>query len=127
MGWRVMTNKVNITQKFSLFEEAWGPAIVGEMNDSYIKLEKLRGEFDWQQHDHEDELILVIQGRMLMMFHERNVWLEAGEFLIVPRGVTYKRFVPEGECQVVLVEPKNMMFPTDVYQDKTIAGLEMMG
>lgn len=119
--------KMNITQKFSLFQEAWGQVIAGEMNDSYMKMEKLQGEFEWIQHEDEDELILVMEGRMLLMFHERNVWLQAGEFLIVPKGVPYKRFVPEGICQVVRVEPRHMMIPTDVFRDKTIAGLEMMG
>jgi mannose-6-phosphate isomerase-like protein (cupin superfamily) len=120
-------DKFPIGQKFSVFHEAWRPMIVGKMNDSYIRLEKLQGEYDWQHYEDEDELILVVEGRLLMMFHERNVWIEEGEFLVIPRGVPFKRFVPEGICRVVLVEPKNIELPADVFHDKSIAGLEMMG
>lgn len=97
--------KVNITQHFSQFQESWGPKIVGEMNGSAIKLEKLRGEFAWQQHDDKDELLFVVKGRLLMMYHERNIWVEAGEFIVIPKGVAYKLYVPNGECHVIAIDP----------------------
>lgn len=120
-------DKFPIGQKFSVFHEAWRPTIVGKMNDSYIRLEKLQGEYDWQLHEDEDELMLVVEGRLLMMFHERNVWIEEGEFLVIPRGFPYKSFVPEGICRVVLVELKNIELPVEVFQDKSITGLENDG
>lgn len=97
--------KVNIAHHFSMFQEAWGPKIVGELNGSAIKLEKLQGEFAWQQHDDKDELLIVVKGRLLMMYHERNIWVEAGELIVVPKGVAYKLYVPNGECHVLAIEP----------------------
>ena len=97
--------KVNISQRFSQFQEPWGQKIIGEINGAAIKLEKLRGAFAWQQHDDRDELLFVVKGRLLMMYHERNIWVEAGELIVVPRGVAYKLYVPNGECHVITIEP----------------------
>lgn len=98
-------DKVNIMEHFSQLQESCRERIVGEVNGSAIKLEKLRGEFAWQQHDDRDELLFVVKGRLLMMYHERNIWVEAGELIVVPKGVAYKLYVPNGECHVVAVEP----------------------
>ncbi|MED4911558.1 cupin domain-containing protein [Brevibacillus centrosporus] len=96
--------KINISQHFSQFQGFSGPEVIGEMNGSSIKLEKLQGEFDWQQHDDKDELLYVIKGRLLMMYHERNIWVEAGELIVIPKGVAYKIFVPNGECHTLFIE-----------------------
>ncbi len=92
--------KVNLAEKLSLFSEHWKPMIVGELNGQQVKLVKIRGEFIWHHHDHEDELFLVVNGRFRMEFRDRHVWLEEGEFLIVPRGVVH-RPVAEEEAHVV--------------------------
>ena len=81
--------KVNLAEKFSLFDEHWSPKIAGELNDSYVKLVKVQGEFVWHQHAEEDELFLVVKGRLLLKLRDRDVWLEEGEFAIVPRGVEH--------------------------------------
>ena len=78
--------KVNVAQKRALFGERWSPKIVGELNGQHVKLVKLLGEFVWHHHDDEDELFLVVRGRFRMEFRERGVWIEEGEFIVVPLG-----------------------------------------
>ncbi|MBI4462187.1 MAG: cupin domain-containing protein, partial [Acidobacteria bacterium] len=78
---------VNLAQKFSLFQGSWSPKIIGELNDTYIKAVKLKGEFIWHHHEAEDELFLVVKGKLRMRFRDRDLWVGPGEFLIVPRGV----------------------------------------
>jgi mannose-6-phosphate isomerase-like protein (cupin superfamily) len=96
--------KVNIAEKLSLFEEHWSPKIVGELNGQHVKLVKLLGEFVWHHHDDEDELFLVVGGRFRMDYRDRSAWIEAGEFVVVPRGVEH-RPVAEEEAHVMLFEP----------------------
>jgi mannose-6-phosphate isomerase-like protein (cupin superfamily) len=115
--------KVNLSQKFSLFSDHWSPKIAGELNDSYVKLVKFQGEFVWHHHDNEDELFLVVKGRMLMRFREREVWVDEGEFIVVPRGVEHMPVAPE-EVQVVLLEPKSTLNTGNVQNEKTVAELE---
>ncbi len=112
--------KVNLAQKLSLFEESWSPKIVGELNDSYVKLAKLKGEFVWHHHEHEDELFLVVKGRLLIKFRERDIWLEEGEFLIVPRGVEHLPVADE-EVHVMLLEPKSTVNTGNVQNERTVA------
>jgi len=78
--------KVNLRQKFDSFTEQWSPRIAGELNGQQVKLVKFLGPFVWHHHDNEDELFLVVKGRMLMRFRDRDVWVEEGEFIIVPRS-----------------------------------------
>src|SRR2546422_11739473 len=82
--------KVNLREKFSLFSEHWKPKIVGDLNGQQVKLVKFAGPFVWHRHEAEDELFLVVEGRFRMEFRDRSVWLENGEFLIVPRGVEHR-------------------------------------
>jgi mannose-6-phosphate isomerase-like protein (cupin superfamily) len=97
-------DKVSLAQKLSLFHDHWHPRIVGELNGQHVKLVKFHGEFVWHHHEHEDELFLVVEGRFRMEFRDRDVWLERGEFLIVPRGVEH-RPVADEEVSVLLFEP----------------------
>jgi len=98
-------DKVNLAEKFALFSEQWKPKIVGELNGQYVKLAKVQGEFVWHRHDDEDELFLVVQGRLTIHLREKSVTLEAGEFLIVPRGVEHRPVAAE-KAQILLFEPK---------------------
>ena len=84
-----MPDVVNLAQKFSLFSDHWQPRIAGELNDSYLKLVKVKGEFVWHHHDVEDELFLVVKGRLVMRFRDREETINAGEFIIVPHGVEH--------------------------------------
>jgi mannose-6-phosphate isomerase-like protein (cupin superfamily) len=112
--------KVNIGQKLSLFKDHWQPRIVGELNDSHVKLVKVQGKFIWHHHDDEDELFWVLKGRLNMQFRDRNIWLEEGEFLIVPRGVEHRPVAPE-EVHLLLLEPKGMLNTGNVEGDEKTA------
>lgn len=118
-----MPEKVNLAQKFSLFDDCWSPKIVGELNDFYVKLAKLEGEFVWHHHDEEDELFLVIKGRLQMRFRDRDIWLEEGEFLIVPRGVEHLPVAPE-EAHVLLFEPRSTLNTGNVRSERTVEDLK---
>ncbi len=115
--------KVNLAHKFSLFEDHWSPKIAGEINDSYLKLVKFKGEFVWHRHEAEDELFLVVKGRFLVKLRDRDIWLEEGEFVIVPTGVEHKPIAKE-EALVLLLEPKSTLNTGNVRDEKTIADLE---
>ena len=115
--------KVNLAHKFSLFEDHWSPKIAGEINDSYLKLVKFKGEFVWHHHEAEDELFLVVKGRFLVKLRDRNIWLEEGEFVIVPRGVEHKP-IAEEEALVLLLEPKSTLNTGNVRDEKTVADVE---
>jgi mannose-6-phosphate isomerase-like protein (cupin superfamily) len=110
---------INIFHKFSLFEDYWHPRIVAELNDSYIKVAKLKGEFIWHEHKNEDELFLVVKGRLTIRMKAQDVVVEAGEFFIVPKGVSHMP-VAEEEVEVVLVEPKTTVNTGENRGDKTV-------
>jgi mannose-6-phosphate isomerase-like protein (cupin superfamily) len=110
---------VNLSQKFGLFEEHWRPKIVGELNDSYVKLAKLKGEFVWHKHENEDELFLVIKGRLVIRLRERDLNIGEGEFVIIPKGVEHLP-VAEEEVHVLLVEPKTTLNTGDVRNERTV-------
>jgi mannose-6-phosphate isomerase-like protein (cupin superfamily) len=112
-------DKVNLAEKFGLFDEHWSPKIAGELNDSYVKLVKTKGEFVWHHHENEDELFLVVKGRLLMKLRDRDVWVDEGEFIIVPRGVEHKP-VAEEEVHIVLLEPKTTVNTGNVQDERTI-------
>jgi mannose-6-phosphate isomerase-like protein (cupin superfamily) len=97
-------DKVVLADKLAQFNEHWSPRIVGELNGQHVKLVKFQGEFVWHQHDHEDEMFLVVSGSFDMQFRERTVTLGEGEFLIVPRRVEHRPVAAE-EVSVLLFEP----------------------
>lgn len=110
--------KVNLEKKFALFNEHWSPKIVGELNESYIKLAKIQGEFVWHKHDNEDEMFFVVKGRLVIRFRDKDVVLNPGEFLIIPRGVEHMP-VADQEVWIMLVEPKTTVNTGDVQDEKT--------
>jgi mannose-6-phosphate isomerase-like protein (cupin superfamily) len=101
-----MIQKINLAEKFRLIPEPWSPRIAGELNEAYIKLAKLEGEFVWHHHEAEDELFLVVKGRLTIKLRDRDLNLEQGEFVIIPKGVEHLP-VAEEEAWVVLLEPKS--------------------
>ncbi|MGB8347902.1 MAG: cupin domain-containing protein [Ktedonobacteraceae bacterium] len=116
---------VNLAQKFSLFQEHWSPKIVGELNDSYVKIVKLQGEFVWHHHETEDELFLVIKGTLLIKLRDRDIWLHEGEFAIIPKGVEHLPIADE-EAQVLLLEPKSTLNTGNVQDEFTVADPERL-
>jgi mannose-6-phosphate isomerase-like protein (cupin superfamily) len=115
--------KVNLAEKFSLFDEHWSPKIVGELNGQYVKLAKLKGEFVWHHHEAEDEMFMVFKGRLVIKLRDRDVALEEGEFLIIPRGVEHCP-VAEEEVHIILFEPMSTLHTGNVQTGRTVENLE---
>ena len=111
--------KVNLAQKYSLFDEYWSPKIVGELNGQVVKIAKLKGEFLWHHHEAEDEFFMVIQGQIVIKLPDQDVSLEAGEFFIVPRGVEHKP-VAEEEAHVLMFEPESTLNTGNVQSERTV-------
>ena len=118
-----MTNKVNLLEKFGLFDERFHPKIVGDLNDHQVKLVKVLGDFVWHHHENEDELFLVVKGRMRMGLRDGDIELSEGELFIVPKGVEHKPSADE-ECWIVLIEPGSTLNTGNVVGEKTVAELE---
>lgn len=98
--------KVNLAEKLALIREFWSPKAVAAVNEFHVKLVRLQGEFVWHAHDVEDELFLVLNGRLRMQFRDREVVVEPGEFIVVPHGVEH-RPVADQEADVLLLEPQS--------------------
>ncbi len=116
-------DKVNLAEKFSLFADHWSPKIVGELNDSYVKVVKLKGEFVWHHHEKEDELFLVVKGKLLIQLRDRDLWLQEGEFVIIPKGVEHLP-VAEEEAHALLLEPKTTLNTGNVRSERTLVNLQ---
>jgi len=118
---------VNLAEKFSSFQDCWSPRIAGEINDMYVKLAKLSGEFIWHKHDNEDEMFLVVQGVLRMKIREegseRELTIRPGEYLIVPKGMEHLPIADE-ETHVVLLEPKSTLNTGDVVNERTRSELQ---
>ncbi|MEE9237242.1 MAG: cupin domain-containing protein [Thermoplasmata archaeon] len=112
--------KVNLSEKFGLFQDYWKPKIIGEVDDAYVKLAKLKGEFVWHRHEEEDELFLVVKGRLLIKLRDRSIRLAEGELFIVPKGVEHLP-IAEEEAHVLLLEPKSTLNTGDVRDERTVA------
>jgi mannose-6-phosphate isomerase-like protein (cupin superfamily) len=119
----ISMEKVNMADKFKKITEYWKPYIAGELNGQLVKLDKLKGEFVWHHHEHEDELFLVVKGRFRMELRDRHIWLEEGEFLVVPRGVEH-RPVADEEAWIVLFEPATTLNTGNVQSERTLHELE---
>lgn len=117
--------KVNLAEMFARFQDQWKPKIVGEVNDSLVKLVKFKGEFVWHHHDHEDEMFLVVRGRMRMQLRDGDVMVGPGEFIIIPRGVEHKPVADE-ETEVVLFEPNSTLNTGNVRNERTVPQLERL-
>jgi len=112
--------KVNFAEKLGRFKEYWSPKVVGELNDSYVKVAKLKGEFVWHKHESEDELFLVVKGELLIKLRNKDISLKEGEFVIIPKGVEHLPIAVE-EVHVVLIEPKTTVNTGNVKNEKTVA------
>ena len=115
-----MIEPVDLNDKFSLFSERWHPKIVGELNDSYVKLARLKGEFVWHSHALEDELFMVLQGKLKIRLRDKDLDVAEGQFVIIPHGVEHLP-VAEEEVQVLLLEPKSTVNTGDQESERTVA------
>jgi len=114
-----MTQVINLTEKFNLFSEQWHPKIVGELNDSYVKLAKVQGEFVWHHHEDEDELFFVAKGALTIKLRERDLIIQEGEFVIIPRGVEHMPVADE-EVWIMMLEPKTTSNTGNVTDERTL-------
>ena len=118
----IMT-KVNLGEKLKLFDEYWSPKIVGELNGQYVKIAKFKGEFPRHHHDNEDEMFLVLKGRLQIKMDEGDVVLDEGEFCIIPRGVDHQPVAGE-EVHALLFEPKSTLNTGNVKSEMTLEKLD---
>jgi mannose-6-phosphate isomerase-like protein (cupin superfamily) len=116
-------NKVNLVEKLERFDEYWSPRIVGELNDQYVKLVKVKGEFIRHKHENEDEMFLVLKGCLVLEMRDGDVVLNEGEFFIVPRGVEHKP-VAEEETHLLVFEPKTTLNTGEHRNERTVEKLE---
>jgi mannose-6-phosphate isomerase-like protein (cupin superfamily) len=116
-------NKVNLSQKFSLFSEYWNPKIAGELNGQQVKLVKFKGEFLWHHHDNEDELFYVVKGSFDMHLREKVITVNEGEFIIMPRGVEHKPVAKE-EVEIMLFEAATTLNTGNIKNELTKEELE---
>ena len=141
-------NKINVAEKLALFADYCNPRIIGELNDSHVKVVKLKGDFIWHHHDSEDELFFVVKGTLRMWVREtqnqnkkhgseeseqaseREIVLRPGEFIIIPRGTEHlPKADPndnKGECHMILLEPKTTLNTGNITNERTIAELERL-
>ena len=118
-------DKINLADKLASFTEHFQPKIVAELNGQQVKLAKLQGTFLWHHHEHEDELFLVVRGRLRMDFRDREVWLDPGEMIVVPRGVEH-RPVADQEVHVLLFEPASTLNTGNRVDSRTVAQLDRL-
>jgi mannose-6-phosphate isomerase-like protein (cupin superfamily) len=114
---------VNLAEQFARIPAPWQPRIAGEVGEAYVKLGKFLGEFVWHSHADEDELFLVVRGRIRMCLRDGDRWVEQGEFIVIPRGVEHKP-VAEEEADVLLFEPKSTLNTGDVENELTLRELQ---
>jgi mannose-6-phosphate isomerase-like protein (cupin superfamily) len=119
----MVTNKIIIEEKLSLFHDHWNPKIVGELNGQHVKLVKFKGEFVWHKHDAEDEMFYVLKGAFRMEFHDHTIELTENEFIVVPKGVEH-RPVADKEVAVMLFEPASTLNTGDTKGALTLEELE---
>lgn len=115
--------KVNLADKLACIDDHWHPRLVAELNGQHVRLVKVRGEFVWHRHEHEDELFLVLRGRLVLELRDRHVELEEGELFVVPRGVEH-RPVAEEEVHLLLFEPATTRNTGDVESEHTVETVE---
>ena len=117
--------KINLQEKFAQITEHWKPKIAGRLNGQCVRLVKFQGHFVWHRHLSEDELFLVTKGRFRMDFRDREVWIETGEFIIIPRGVEHRPYA-EDEVEVLLFEPESTLNTGDVTDELTADNSEVI-
>ena len=116
-------DKININQKFNQFTDHWSPKIIGQLNGQDVKLAKLKGEFVWHDHANEDEMFMVMKGKLIIEFRDKTVELNEGEMVVVPRGVEH-RPIAEEEVWIMLFEPSDIKHTGDVEHKITVKKFE---
>lgn len=116
-------NKVNLHSKLKTFNEYWTPKIIGELNNQFVKIAKFKGEFVMHKHEQEDELFYVIDGKLFIELVDKTLELNAGEFVIIPKGIEHKPYAPE-EVSVMLFEPASTLNTGNTKNELTVSKLD---
>jgi mannose-6-phosphate isomerase-like protein (cupin superfamily) len=98
---------ISIEKSLGAIDKFFSPKTIARVNDTAIKITKLKGEFIWHFHEAEDELFFVVHGKLLMKLRTGDVWVNEGEFIVVPKGVEHCPVAPE-EVHIMLVEPQSI-------------------
>ncbi|HEU0054839.1 MAG TPA: cupin domain-containing protein [Longimicrobium sp.] len=120
-----MVEKVNVAEKFSRFDEHWSPRQIAELNDTVVKAAKLKGEFVWHHHEHEDELFLVVKGTLRILLRDGEIVLNEGEMVVIPRGVEHLPIADE-EAHVLLVEPRSTLNTGNLRNERTVEHIPVL-
>jgi len=115
---------INLSQKFEKFSEHWTPKIIGELNDQFIKIAKVKDDFVWHSHENEDELFIVQKGTLFIDFKDSTETIKPGELIIVPKGVEHRPRTNGEEVFIMLIEPKSTLHTGNVINEKTVTDLE---
>jgi len=110
--------KINFKEKLSIFSDHWSPKVIAEMNDYQFELVKIQGEFVWHNHDHTDEVFIVLEGNMNIEFEDKNIHLKEGEMYVVPKGIIHKPYA-ESECKIMIIEPRGVVNTGEIKGDLT--------
>jgi mannose-6-phosphate isomerase-like protein (cupin superfamily) len=113
-----MNGVLNFRTELEQVADYWSPRVVGRVNDQYVKVAKLKGEFVWHKHDNEDELFFIVKGSLVIQYQDGAVTLNEGEFHIVPKGVMHNPLAEE-ECWIALIEPVATKHTGDVVTERT--------
>jgi mannose-6-phosphate isomerase-like protein (cupin superfamily) len=122
----VKLQKVNLADAFASFSDPWSPKVAGDINAMQIKLAKFDGKFDWHYHEQEDELFLVVKGKMRMGLRSGDIDLDEGEMIIVPHGVEHCPEALTDECHVLMLEPNTTLNTGNVITEKTVNNLDRL-
>ena len=114
---------VSLNDKFNSFTDYWNPKIVGELNGQLVKVAKFKDEFVFHQHENEDEMFLVIEGKLMMELDNKTLIVNSGEFVVIPRGTNHKP-VAVGEVKVLLFEPKTTLNTGNTENEFTVKTLD---
>jgi mannose-6-phosphate isomerase-like protein (cupin superfamily) len=120
-----MVEKANLSEKLARVSEHWSPKIVAELNGQHVKVVKFAGDFTWHHHEREDEMFLVVKGRFRMDLRDKSIWIEEGEFVVVPRGVEHRPCATE-EVHVLLFEPAGTLNTGDTRNEQTVDHVEWL-
>ena len=115
--------KINLTEKLALIHETWSPKLISQVGGCHVKLVKIKGEFVWHSHEEEEELFLVLEGRLLLRFRDQDFWLEPGELMVVPKGVEHTT-AAEAETHLLVIEPATTVNTGDIENQYTQRELE---
>lgn len=118
-----MPDVINLGEKLSRIHDLWSPKVIADLNDAHVKLAKVKGEFVWHHHEKEDELFLILDGRLVIEFRDRTLELGPGEMVVIPKGVEHRPVAAE-EVHVMLIEPKGILHTGGVPDPRTVTDWE---